>query len=198
MPELFQKDIGRHLIDAGFTPLFKDREDPASQAYVKEINGSEVEIEFLTDNAVRSDKEKNVAVAGIVAQPLSYLQLSFKNTLEFQTHSGEIGWVVSPEAWIFHKGLTFPKRSDKIKIYKDLYGIWYASAQLQMLSEEAIAGLKVLAHKFPSWFKSFQRNLGEWVEHAAPADWLKLEAQDPFGALKKQSFQRLVERLSSR
>jgi len=33
------------------------------------------------------------------------------------------GQVVSPGAWMFHKGLVFPKRNDKMKRHKDLYGI---------------------------------------------------------------------------
>lgn len=81
---------------------------------MKEIDGVEVEIEFLTDSATRDDKNKNVMIAGIVAQPLSYLTLSLQTTMEFQTYSREVGKVVSPGAWIFHKGLTFTRRWDLV------------------------------------------------------------------------------------
>ncbi len=44
------------------------------------FDGIEIEIEFLTDTATRNDKNKNVVIAGIVAQPLSYLTLNLQTT----------------------------------------------------------------------------------------------------------------------
>lgn len=191
VPQVSHKDIATHLKEAGFKQVAKDYDDPANEAYVKEIAGTEVEIEFLTDDAARKNKSKSVFIAGVVAQPLSYLKLSLNNSIAFKTLSGESGWVVSPAAWIFHKGLTFPKRTDRIKVYKDLYGIWYAATQLGELSEQAIKDVHSLEH--PKWFQTFKKNLGEWAEEATPADWLKLEAQDPYGKLKKANFERLLK-----
>ncbi len=54
-------------------------------------------------------------LSGIVAQPLSYIELSLKETLPFTTIKGQKGFVVAPEAYIFHKGLTFVKRKEPIK-----------------------------------------------------------------------------------
>ena len=73
--------------------VFKSTEHPPAEAYVKEIDGVEIEIEieFLTDDTIRGDKDKNVAIAGIVAQPLSYLKLSLQKTRSFTTRSGEKG-----------------------------------------------------------------------------------------------------------
>lgn len=192
IPEASEKSIAKHLIEGGFKLVFKDLNDPATEAYVREINGVEVEIEFLTSDDARHNKDRNVAIAGVVAQPLPYLKQSLANVIEFSTFGGEKGKVVSPHAWIFHKGLTFPKRSDKVKIYKDLYGIWYAATQLQGFSELALADLKTLAKENPPWFKTFQENILEWVKEATPADWMTLEAQDPYGVLKKIGFVHLV------
>lgn len=121
VPEISKKNIANYLNEAGFTDIFKDVDIPATQSYVKEIDGIEVEIEFLTDSATRKDKNKNVMIAGIVAQPLSYLTLSLQTTREFRTYSSEAGKVVSPGAWIFHKGLTFTRRKSSLKMLKDLY-----------------------------------------------------------------------------
>lgn len=109
VPEISKKNIAKYLNEAGFAHVFKDVDIPATESFVKEIDGVEVEIEFLTDSATRDDKNKNVVIAGIVAQPLSYLTLSLQTTMEFRTYSGEAGKVVSPGAWIFHKGLTFTR-----------------------------------------------------------------------------------------
>src|SRR5579863_3654855 len=123
VPEVSKKNIAKYLNEAGFTPIFKDVDVPATESYVKTIDGMEVEIEFLTDSATREAKNKNVVIAGIVAQPLSYLTLSLQMTMEFRTYSHEAGKVVSPGAWIFHKGLTFVRRKGLSKMLKDLYGI---------------------------------------------------------------------------
>ncbi|MBS4166266.1 hypothetical protein NEOC65_001351 [Neochlamydia sp. AcF65] len=144
VPSVMNKNIAYCLKESGFTPIFKDYDHPATEAYIKEINGFEVEIEFLTDSVTRGDKNKNVLIAGVIAQPLSYLSLSLQMNLNFVTYSGERGLVVSPGAWMFHKGLTFPKRNAPSKAYKDFYGIWYAATQLGKFSARAVAELAML------------------------------------------------------
>jgi hypothetical protein len=191
------KNISEYLQDSGFSKVKKDYEQPATEAYVKEIAGVEIEIEFLTD-AHHEGVNKNVSVAGIVAQPLRYLELSLQAAQMFKT-SSNYGLVVAPEAWIFHKGLTFPKRLDKTKQYKDLYGIWYVATQLETFSEEAISKLPNLIQKRPSkWMITFQDNLIAWVEEASPHDWRKLEAQDPFGQLSQLRFEQLLKSILTR
>jgi hypothetical protein len=127
--------------------------------------------ESLTDTSIRGDKNKNVQIAGIVAQPLSYLTLSLQSTLEFTTNSGENGKVVSPAAWIFHKGLTFPKRKSSLKILKDLYGIWYVVTQLGEFSNGTLFEFQRLASRHLKWYESFQKNLLNWIDKASPGDW---------------------------
>ena len=194
IPEISKKNIQSYLREAGFNHVFKDLDDPATEAYVKDIAGAEVEIEFLTDDSVRNNKDKNVVIAGVVAQPLSYLTLSLQTTLKFQTYSKVTGNVVTPGAWIFHKGLTFTKRKSSLKILKDLYGIWYVASQLGEFSEHALDEFSDLAKQHPKWFKTFQKNLRTWLDNASPNDWLKLEAQDPSGRLRKLNFETLVKK----
>lgn len=198
VPEVSKKNIAKHLHDAGFTHIFKDVDVPATASYVKEIDGIEMEIDFLTDTDTRNDKNKNVIIAGIVAQPLNYLTLSLQTTMKFQTYSNKIGRVVSPEAWIFHKGLTFTKRKSSSKMLKDLYGIWYVATQLGEFSEQAIAAFNILMQQYSKWFKTFRENLHNWMENASPAEWSKLETQDPSGKLKKLNFERVISSLSAR
>jgi hypothetical protein len=162
---------------------------------MKKIEGTEVEIEFLTDSATRNDKSKNVVIAGVVAQPLNYLTLSLQMTMEFQTYSRETGRVVSPGAWMFHKGITFTKRKSPLKMLKDLYGIWYVATQLVDFSEQAIAEFNVLTQQHSKWFRTLQKNLYNWIENASPSEWSKLEMQDPSGKLKKLNFERIIKKL---
>jgi hypothetical protein len=149
IPEVSKKNIQNYLREAGFKHVFKDLDDPATEAYVKDISGAEVEIEFLTDDSARNNKDKNVLIAVVVAQPLSYLTLSLQTTAKFQTYSNIPGNVVTPGAWIFHKGLTFTKRKSALKILKDLYGIWYVASQLGAFSGHALDEFKALAKQHP-------------------------------------------------
>jgi hypothetical protein len=195
IPEVSKKNIQNYLREASFKHIFKDLDDPATEAYLKDIAGAEVEIEFLTDDSVRNNKNKNVVIAGVVAQPLSYLTLSLQTTLQFHTHSGVVGHVVTPGAWIFHKGLTFTKRKSALKCLKDLYGIWYVASQLGDFSERAVDEFRVLAKQYPKWFKTFQKNLQTWFNNASPSDWSKLETQDPSGRLSRLNFEQIVRSL---
>lgn len=192
IPEISKKNIQNHLREAGFKHIFKDLDEPATEAYVKDIAGAEVEIEFLTDDLTRGNKNKNVLIAGVIAQPLSYLTLSLQTTLKFYTHSGVVGHVVTPGAWIFHKGLTFTKRKSALKTLKDLYGIWYAASQLGDFSKSALEEFKALAKQHPKWFKTFQKNLQTWLSNASPGDWSKLETQDPSGRLRRLNFEQTI------
>ena len=195
IPIVSKKNLAKHLHESGFTQIFKDYDQPATEAYVKEINGLEVEIEFLTDSVTRTDKNKNVVIAGVVAQPLSYLNLSLEMTLKFQTLQGETGVVVSPGAWIFHKGLTYNRRRNSSKKHKDLYGIWYAATQLGDFSNKVVDEFHLLGKHYPKWSKTFRRNLLHWLENASPLEWSNLETQDPFGNLKRLHFERTVDKL---
>jgi len=195
--EISKKNIAKYLNEAGFALIFKDVDVPATESYVKEIDGVEVEIEFLTDSATREDKNKNVVIAGIVAQPLSYLTLSLQTTMEFQTYAHVAGKVVSPGAWIFHKGLTFTKRKSSSKMLKDLYGIWYVATQLGGFSDQALTEFAFLSKKHPKWLQKFQKQLSNWMNQASPIEWSKLESQDPSGKLKKLGFERSSKILAS-
>ena len=195
VPEISKKDLSKHLQEAGFKLVFRGVDIPATEFYEKEIDGVEVEIEFLTDTAARKDKNKNVVIAGVVAQPLSYLSMSLEMTMEFQTQTSIIGRVVSPGAWMFHKGLTFPRRARNAKMVKDLYGIWYVASQLGDFSEQAILEFNILSQQYPKWFKTLQKNLHSWMLNASPDDWSNLEQQDPSGRLKMLNFERIAKSL---
>lgn len=197
VPKILGKSIAECLAEAGFSHNYKDYDNPATESYIKEINGIEVEIEFLTDDSTRKGKNKNITIAsaGITAQQLSYIQIGLDNIKKFTTYSGLSGQVVSPGAWMFNKGLTFPQRNEKTKRYKDLYGIWYVATQLGDLSQAAINELASLSIQYPQWSKKFCKNLQKWLNTAIPYDWINLESQDPYGNLKKEVFEDIVKML---
>jgi hypothetical protein len=195
IPEISQKNISKHLLDAGFNQKYRDRNIPATEYYIKNMDGYEVEVEFLTDNATRHQKSKNIFISGVVAVPLNYLEMSLTSFKEFQTSDGTKGLVVSPGAWIFHKGLTFVKRTNASKMYKDLYGIWYVASQLALFSDSANKELICLSNLHPKWFKTFRKNIHNWLETASPMDFLKISTQDPSGKIERLEFERLLREI---
>ncbi len=182
--------LAESLEKAAFVQTFKDVNNPATECYVKNIDGEIWEVEFLTDRSTRGDKLSNLHIhdADVTAQQLNYIELPLKHKKSFKTFSGESGYVASPSAWIFQKGLTFTKRKDKVKTYKDLYGIWYVTTQLGDLSELAIHEFSSLAQDNSSWFKTFKKHISKWLESSFPIDWARLEGQDPSGNLNKNAF----------
>jgi hypothetical protein len=125
------------------------------------------------------------------------LTLSLQTTTEFQTYSGETGQVVSPGAWMFHKGLTFTRRKSSSKMLKDLYGIWYVATQLGGFSDQALAEFNMLTKQHSKWFETLRKNLHNWMDSASPAEWSKLETQDAAGKLKRLNFERIIKKLST-
>lgn len=75
------------------------------------IGETEIEIEFLTDDRSRQKAvSAPIAGAAVVAQPLSYLEMSLQTVTPVRLPRGTEILVVRPEAWVFHKGLTFTRR----------------------------------------------------------------------------------------
>ena len=79
--------------------------------------------------------------------------------------------------------------------FKDNKAVWYAGSQLDNLSADAINEIKLKAKQHPKWYQTFRENLHQWIEEATPADWTKLETQDPYGELKKPGFIQLISLL---
>lgn len=189
------QDISKRLLASGFELRFKDLHTPATEAYVKEIEGEEIEVEFLTDDSSRDAKGINVTIAGVTAQSLSYIKLSIAHTRDFQTNSGETGRVVAPGAWMFHKGLTFVRRPTSAKQFKDLYGIWYVASQLGPTSDAAVVEFHSLAEQNSKWFETLKEHISGFNSKATPKAWRLLEQQDPYGQLSESRFKSVLKLL---
>jgi hypothetical protein len=171
---------------------------PAVESYVRNFNEVEIEVEFLTDAKSRT-KEDVVVIkeAGVSAQALSYIEMSLQEGTPLTLPSGSQITVVKPEAWVFHKGLTFIKRVSEAKKYKDLYGIWFVMSQLGETSLAVKHALpKLMIKNSPNWTKSFNSNLLKWMDEATPRDWQILESQDIGGRLNKVGFLKVIKNLT--
>lgn len=186
--------IARLLVDHDYEPKNKSLDNPSVQSFVKELDDIEFEIEFLTDNKSRK-KEEVVVIkeAGIHAQPLSYLEMSLQEATPLHLPNGEEILVAKPEAWVFHKGLTFPKRENRLKKLKDLYGIWFVLSRMNEVSAATRLALQKLMKTQPAnWAKTYKTNLRNWIKEASPRDWDDLALQDVTGNLTQRDFIALV------
>ncbi|MCB0323266.1 MAG: hypothetical protein KDD69_06810 [Bdellovibrionales bacterium] len=188
-----EEPLSARLKRAGFERETHSLDTPPVESYIASFPGEEIALEFLTDRKTRARSNRNVVVAGVSAQPLSYVEMSQSETVAVEIR-GEPMKVVSAPAWIFHKALTFVKRVSAEKQSKDLYGIWYAGSQLGVFSEQSLVELETLANARPSrWRKTARKQLDEWIKEASPADWERLEAQDPARNLTRLRFRQFVE-----
>jgi len=192
-----QESISSILEKQGYKFRPKSLGIPPVSGYFKEVDNQEIEVEFLTDDRARVSADTlNIPIANVTAQTLSYLEMSLDSVVSAQLPSGVEFNVVSPEAWVYHKGLTFTRRVKKSKQYKDLYGIWFVLTQLAETSVAVKMNLKKIQEENPkNWKNDFSDNLSSWIKHATPNDWSKLIAQDPENRLTEIAFRGLIEEL---
>jgi len=193
LPLLGQSISGR-LKAAGFSCIVMSLDTPPVESYILSLQGEEVVLDFLTDRRARDRQDDNVQIGGVSAQPLSFMEMTWENRISFITTSGLYGQVVKPDAWLFHKALTFVKRRDNIKRCKDLYGIWYLGTQLGDFSRSSLSALGSLLDSCPaSWRRRAKRQLDDWISTASPSDWEMLTAQDPSHVFTQSRFLRFIE-----
>jgi len=122
------KTVDALLKEAGFETRFKSRHKPPVVSYEGVIGDFDVEIEFLTHLRGSGKDQVTVVQKGLHAQMLRYINILLENNIVVEIDDFEISEgtfmrvrVPTPGAFIFQKGLTFPRRTRDIKKAKDLY-----------------------------------------------------------------------------
>ena len=152
-------------------------------------------LEFLTDNSTR-ERSATQKLSGVTAQKLSYMSLAYDNAIEFSFSDGPIvyrGMVVSPGAYIFHKGLIFPERRKRSKKYKDLYGMAYVCSQISWRSPLK-SFQEVFLSSHPSWQRTFIKNLLE-AQKEGKGLYTAIARNDPSGLITPDLAQETLENL---
>jgi len=189
-------NLSQRLLSNGYEVFYKSTSKPPVISYLKNIANLDIEVEFLTSDKAR-DKKSVVEVYGVNAQTLGFLEMSLEKIVAFKLLNGKKINVVRPEAWVFHKLITFPLRPKKSdKAYKDLYGSWYVASELSVVSQKCLKDLKLLMSQHASWAKKAKKNIEEFLNKASPEDWAKLEAQDPNGRLTRIKFESFSEKIN--
>jgi hypothetical protein len=162
------KNIDQLLTEAGLTATFKSMDTPPIIHYEGNIEGCDIEIEFLTDQKGSKPDVVIEVQKGLHAEALRYISIATDNTIaitidDFTNQKMEQPLQVkvpTPQAYIFHKGLVYEKRREELKKAKDLYYIFEVLTNCNTIVEELISGLVKLKGNYPTWFDKFLKNLG--------------------------------------
>ncbi|HZD60036.1 MAG TPA: GSU2403 family nucleotidyltransferase fold protein [Anaerolineae bacterium] len=176
VPERLQisggKTIDAVLSALGFKPIPSSPDSPLMTAYEGEIDGIELQLEFLTH--LRGSRE-DIAVlvqSGLSAQALRYTSILHENQTAVTINDFLIDGalvdlrvnVPTPAAFVYNKGLVFPRRNSVHKRAKDLYYIFdilsfdYSNSRIDVASE-----VTALASSYPdNWLKTLKGNLSKY------------------------------------
>lgn len=117
-------------------------------------------IEFLTPRKSSKDPAVVTVQSGVTAQVLQYLDIVLENPRTVKVPGrGYSVRVPTAAAYLYQKGLSFPKRSKRNEKAKDLAYIFELLNNFPELRKTLPAELKALGHDTPSWFRTFKSNL---------------------------------------
>jgi hypothetical protein len=203
VPVIGSKTVDQLLVEAGFKAIFKSRDIPPLVHYEGNIDGLDVEIEFLTDQKGSRPELILKVQNGLHAEALRFISIVVENTIEVTIDdifseadpSALKVKVPTPSAYIFHKGLVFMRRRDREKRAKDLYYIFDIITGCGQIKPDIIAGLEELSKKYFAWFRIFIKNLGLYFESPNSEGILLITEQRPsseFQGLNEDQFKRYV------
>jgi len=190
VPVIGSKTVDQLLIEAGFEAIFKSRDIPPLIHYGGNIDGLDIEIEFLTEQTgSRTDLVLKVQ-NGLHAEALRFISILIGNVIEVTIDDAvSVGGlsafkvkVPTPSAYIFHKGLIFTRRRDREKKAKDLYYIFDIITECSRIKSDIMAGFKDLSQKYPAWFQIFIKNLSLYFENISSEGVLWVAEQRPSAA----------------
>jgi hypothetical protein len=197
------KTLDELLENAGLKPIYKTLETPPLIHYEGEISGKDVEVQFITDQQSSRGPSVVVAHKGIHAEALRFVSILLENTIEVEIDDFPLDRgpsrlavrVAAPGAYVFHKGLVFPRRKDRLKRGKDLYYIFDLLAARDDLLNQVVAEIRNLKEDYAGWFRKFIKNIDAAFSDLH-SDLLLLTAeQRPTGAfpsLNREQFNRYV------
>jgi hypothetical protein len=181
------KNIDQLLTEANLTATFKTMDTPPIIHYEGNIEGCDIEIEFLTDQEGSIPDVVIEVQKGLHAEALRYLSIATDNTIALTiddfTNQGKSEplqvKVPTPQAYIFNKGLVFKRRKEELKKAKDLYYIFEILTNCNTIEEKILSGLVELKDNYPAWFDRFLKNLSVNFADSSSDGILMVSSQRP-------------------
>lgn len=173
-PQKFRQTLYDKLKTAGlpFERLYEDEAVPIEFIYKnKEV---EMKMEFITSFQTSDDTLNRFLGSALACNRIEAFELLLGNPLMMQIKNEKKNLkiqVPKPEAFLFHKGITFVMRSDDFKRDKDLFYLYF----MLKFCPDQIALLKNLEiFKNHEFFDAFQGNLTEYLSDVSKPGYLVL------------------------
>ena len=181
--------LSKVLASAGFEAELSGEGKPPVMRFL--LKGSPY-LEFITPHLGNKEQGTLEVQPGLTAQELRYLEIVLDDPRSVRIPGTKLDVrVVRPAAYLYQKGLSFPRRQKSAKKAKDLAYLFDLLYNLPELRAEAIAEFPMLVRRFPPpWYQMFRDNLtkyfkernGEGVQLVVsqqPDPYAKLLAEDP-------------------
>ncbi len=189
LPVMKSGSVEKILREAGFKELIGGHGHSAAVKYISSIEGQDVEIEFITDRRGAREEKVVTVQKGLRAQALRFVSIALENVLGVEiddwTVEGEkrplLINVPSPAAFLFQKGLVFPRRSRRLKKEKDLYSIFEILVHCEEIRDQILSDFSRLRSEYP-WYAEFENNLHSHFESADAKGVVMVRNQRPPGA----------------
>lgn len=201
VPVIGDRTIDTLLQDADLKPVFRSMDNPPVVHYEGNIQGDDVEIEFLTDLTGSDDTLVIKVQKGLNAVALRYISLITDNTIDVEIddlptdspHESLIVKVPHPGAYIFHKGLIFDRRKTREKKAKDLYYIFDILVNCGEIEDQILNELKGLKSAHTAWFKKMIANMETYFSEATSEGVNMLVSQRPVDALPELTEEQFMQ-----
>lgn len=190
LPVIGAKTVDQLLLEAGLRSEFITRDNPPIIHYKGAIEGTDVEIEFLTDQTGSNTANVMRVQEGLNAEALRYISIIIDNVIEVNVDAPALKdakfpmkvKVPTPAAYIFQKGLIFRRRRDREKGAKDLYYIFDILTGCIPLKKGIMEEFALFAAKYGPWYRTFLNNLDTFFNGPGSEGVLLTSDQRPAGA----------------
>ena len=176
-----EQTVDELLKEAGLQDCYKSRLKPPAVSYVGRLGGTDVEVEFIT-NEPGNHEGTRVVQPGLNAAGLHYVDMLMESAFVLEVEVGRRDIVVrvpSPGSFIVQKALVFPQRPKPDKRAKDLYYIFDVWDGCREWREWIVAEVGGLRERRESWLKRASGNLDRFCAEREGEGIMMLVEQRP-------------------
>lgn len=158
--DVIERPVDELLTAAGYHVEYMGMDEPA----VIYMKAGSPDIEFLTPRKGNRPPKPVTVQPGLQAEPLRFIEIVLDNTRRVDIpEAGLRVRVPTPEAYLYQKGLSFPRRNREEKKAKDLAYIFELLHNFPSLAKDLVNALPALCDRYPQkWFSTFRSNLEQF------------------------------------
>lgn len=173
-PKRFECTVYEKLKQAGlaFERVHDEEGEPVEFIYKK--GRVELKVEFITSFETSDDTLNRFLGKQLACNRLEAFEILLENPVHIVLHHAatrlNLG-IPRPEAFLYHKGLTFVMRPDEIKRAKDLFYVYFI---LKFCPNQSVLLGSLSNYKNHELFKSFQENICGYLSDVTKPGYLIL------------------------